>query len=331
MRCGTDNRSTSQQYYSGLVSRATDVHQRAIALLAKALPHDLDKHETFARQAQLDPHIAAAADRDPGDNFPGVWSLLARLGRSRRERGLFDKAVDIFEPLLARMQVVFGPEDPSTRLVQRGAVAPLVHQGNFDRAQKLLGELLAGTADSALEVLETRHALASLLVTAGRYKEGLLSLEQLVPELLAALGENDETTLAARTSQATAYWGLKCYGKAISIQTDVLERHVELFGEHRRSTFLLRVNLASTYFAAGEFQHAVEVGEELVEEAAGSLGDIHPLTLSARHNLATAYWKVGKRSKGKEMMSAVVSQFELSLGLTHHQTIEARASLGTMQ
>ena len=193
-----------------------------------------------------------------GPDHPDTLATRGNLAIAYRKSGNLEKAIDIFEDVLANRTRLLGPDHPDT-LTTRNNLA-LAHQD-------------AGLLSTAIDM---HHALLN--------------------DAIRLLGPNHPHTLRTRGNLAAAHQQAGLLSTAIDMHHALLPDMTRLLGPNHPDTLATRINLAAAYYAAGDLQTAINICEALLPDLTRLLGPNHPYTLITRSHLAAARKKAQQAS-----------------------------------
>ncbi len=246
------------------------------------------------------------------------WALyhMNAAGQARQ-------AIVLGEPLVADLERVLGPDDPSTLAARNNLANAYQAAGRADEAIALHEQVLADRervlGPDHPHTEQSRNNLAAAQRAAGRADEaaaderaaadpqaatpqeqtpsglGPIALhEQVLADLERELGPEHPDTLAARNNLALAYQAAGRTGEAIALHEQALAERERVLGRDHPGTLNSRSNLAVAYQAAGRTDEAVALHERILADRERVLGLDHPDTLATRNNLASAYRVAGR-------------------------------------
>jgi len=247
-------------------------HARALASLGR-----LDEVEE-----KVTPVIAARSDR-LGPDHPEVLKVEAVLGDVARHAGQWQRAAEIYELLLARLDAIQAPPYELVETLREGLLQ------TYNDVERLGGA--AQLVDQHVDA-QREH-----------YGEG--SPEAVIAELYLA-------GLYRQTGR---------YEAAEGVYLHILERLGPRLGEDHSMTVNVHHALAIHYIGLGNFESAIPHARRSYEYRRDSLGHAHAMTLAALNNLAFAMRHAGDvdDSLRKQEMGLAVSR-EL-FGAEHQTTL----------
>ena len=224
-----------------------------------------------------------------GPDHPDTLATRGNLAIAYRESGNLQKAIDMFEDVLADCTRILGPNHPHT--------------------------------------LATRNNLALAHQDAGHLSTAIDMHQALLPDMTRLLGPDHPHTLAARINLAATYYAAGDLQKAIDMFEDVLADCTRLLGPDHPDTLATRGNLAAAYAKAGNLHKAIVMNEALLADQTRILGPDHGCTLSTRNNLAYTYMEAGDSRKAVKMYTDLLADYTRTLGLDHPKTRAFSAEL----
>ncbi len=227
-------------------ARAAATRKRTEAILAAGDPGDPPNPGTWARWAQLMPHVLAA-DLAATDS-PALCELVRRVCWYLIERGDARTTRDLMSNLRQQWRDRLGADHPQT--------------------------------------LMAAHYLAWALWELGRYAESRDLNQDTVERRRCILGEDHLDTLNSAHNLAMDLRMLGDARAASDLDQDTMDRYRRSRGRDHLSTLRSASNLAADLRALGEARAARDLDQDTLERRRHVLGHDHPDTLSSAHNLA---------------------------------------------
>jgi tetratricopeptide (TPR) repeat protein len=169
--------------------------------------------------------------------------------------------------------------------------------------------------------ISSRTDLASALVAAGRFADGIDLYERSIEDLKHMFGAAHPTVLRLTNDLATAYESAGSYAEARSRYVTALAGFERTYGIDHASTLTVRNNLAMLHAATGQPDEGLRLQEQVVPAIERLLGPTHPNTLVAKSNLGSAYQSVGRHEDAIRVLEGTLE--------THVQVLGAHA-LGSL-
>jgi tetratricopeptide (TPR) repeat protein len=151
--------------------------------------------------------------------------------------------------------------------------------------------------------------------------------EPLVSDCEHALGNTDPSTLAARSSLASAYRAAGRLSDAIALHERTLADRERELGEDHQDTLASRHDLAVAYKAASRLEEAIGLHERTLADRERVLGKMHRDTLASRSSLASAYGAAGRLNDAIALHEQTLADRERVLGAEHRDTLFSRNNL----
>jgi transcriptional regulator with XRE-family HTH domain len=227
-------------------ARASAVRRCTEAILAASDPGDPPNPGTWARWAQLMPHLLAA-DLAATDN-PALREMVRRACWYLIERGDARTPRDLMSNLRQRWRDRLGEDHPHT--------------------------------------LMAAHYLAWALLEMGRYTESRDLNQDTLARRRRVLGEDHPDTLHSAHNLALVLRLLGEVRAARDLNQDILARHRRMQGHDHPSTLRSASNLAGDLRELGQVQAARDLDQDTLERRRRVLGHDHPDTLSSAQSLA---------------------------------------------
>ena len=314
----------------GIVSDLTDsgdrdVYRRVVRrLLAEADPGNPQDSRTWARYAELLPHLASSGSLTSEE--PRTQNFLLNCLRYCYSGGEYRVGAELADRIREQWSEIL-PTGVSPMLVLTTL------QGNILRASGRFGEAydldsarlerLRGASGADEEALMTATScLAADQRFLGQYAEALQMQREVVSTALRLLGPDEWTTLLAQNNLAGGLRLLGRYAEAYEVDLDTLRRR-EVLLRHRHPDTLSSANACSRDLRLmGRYQEALARQELAVRRHIQVLGPQHPKTLWARHNLLLCERRAGtaKQDSGTVLASLLEQQVQTH-GRGHYSTL----------
>jgi hypothetical protein len=268
--------------------RAAATRRCAEAILAASDPGDPPNPETWARWAQLMPHVLAA-DLAATDN-PALRELVRRVSWYLIERGDARTPRDLFSHLYQQWRDRLGEDHEHTlmaahylawALLELGRYAESrdLNQGTLERRRRVLGEDHPDTWNSA-------HNLALDLRQLGEVQAARDLDQDNLARQRRVLGQDHPSALRSASNLAADLRELGEVHAARDLDQDTLERRRRVLGQDHPDTLYSAYNLAADLRELGEVQAARDLDQDTLERRRRVLGQDHPDTLRSAYNLA---------------------------------------------
>ena len=235
-------------------ARAAATRRCTEAILAASDPGDPPNPATWARWAQLMPHVLAA-DLAATDS-PALRELVRRMCWYLIERGDARTPRDLISNLRQHWRDRLGEDHEHT--------------------------------------LMATHYLAWALLEMGRYAEARDLNQDTLARRRRVQGEDHPDTLNSAHNLAIDLRMLGEVQAARDLDHDTLARHSRVRGQDHPSTLRSASNLAVDLRELGEARAARELDQDTLERRRRVLGQDHPDTLYSAHNLAADLRELGE-------------------------------------
>ena len=266
-----------------------------------------------------------------GPDHPDTLATRGNLAIAYRKSGNLEKAIDIFEDVLANRTRLLGPDHPDTLATRNNLALAYRESGNLQKAidmfEALLPDMTRLLGPDHPDTLATRNNLALAHQDAGLLSTAIDMHQALLNDEIRLLGPNHPSTLNTRGNLAGAHRESGNLQKAIDIFEDVLANRTRLLGPDHPDTLATRNNLALAYRESGNLQKAIDMFEALLPDMTRLLGPDHPDTLATRNNLALAHQDAGLLSTAIDMHHALLNDAIRLLGPNHPHTLRTRGNL----
>lgn len=282
-----------------------------------------------AEQGRLEE--AEALAREAMSRSPQAWEPREALGRVLTERGRYDDAVAVLEPVLAARRREPGAPDRQAAVASALAAAHF-YAGRYAEAGRLNEE--------ALELRRQAHGERHPLVAAvlidlgaiafdtGRYAQAEPYFRQALERYEKWYGESHPETGSALTMLGRDL----LYQKKNEEARRLLERalaiqEAALGGEHGRVASVLN-DLGNLALGEKRYEEAEAAYGRMEEIYRRTRGEGHYLVATALSNRATVRLERGEYARAEAMYRDVVARYEKALPAGHVNTAVARIRLG---
>jgi len=262
--------------------------------------------------------------------FRRTLSRLARLGLLR----LTEDTIQLHRLTQAVLRDLSTPgQNSETRGQAEELVANLADNGGGDPATwarwaELLPHLLAlDPADGGSSLRVATNQAVWYLFARGEYRAALPLAQSCHQRWLAALGHDDEDTLAAANNLAVVLWALGNYERARALDEDTLARRQRLLGDDDPDTLTSANNLAIRLWALGDYERARALDEDTLARRRRLLGDDHPDTLMSSSNLAIGLRQLGEVERARALDEDTLVRSRRVLGDDHPDTLASASNL----
>jgi hypothetical protein len=222
-------------------------------VLAAASPEDPDDPASWARYAEIYPHVLAT--NMVGSESEDAHDVVTGLIRYLRSAGDYPNSLTLARHAYHQWRQILGEEHPDTITAAANLAATLRALGDYPGARTLQEDVLA-----------RRRRI---------------------------LGEDHPHTITAAANLAATLRALGDYPGARTLQEDVLARRRRILGEDHPDTITAAANLADTLRALGDYPGARTLQEDVLARRRRILGEDHPHTITAAANLAATLRALG--------------------------------------
>jgi hypothetical protein len=267
--------------------RAAATRRCTEAILAASDPGDPPNPDTWARWAQLMPHVLAA-DLAATDN-PALRELVRRVCWYLIERGDARTPRDLVSHLYPQWRDRLGEDHEHT--------------------------------------LMAAHYLAWALLELGRYAESRDLNEDTLERRRRVLGDDHPDTLNSAHNLAVVLRELGDVQAARDLDHDNLDRHRRVLGQDHPSALRSASGLAADLRELGQVQAARDLDEDTLERRRRVLGQDHPDTLYSAYNLAADLRELGQLQAARDLDEDTLGRRRRVLGQDHPDTLRSAYNL----
>lgn len=220
---------------------------------------------------------------------PEPHEVLYRTGQSLIDGGLPASAVGHWERLAVTSQQLLGASDPLT--------------------------------------VAAFFPLAIAYRQAGRVKEPIDLLKQLIDVFKRKFGSDDPVYLHARAELAMCYYEAGNLRTAVTHMERVVAASVRVQGSTQPKTIAFRASLAVLYDAVGRTAEATRCREEVLADSERTLDPEHPLVLGILAGRAASHQDAGRIDEAIRLKERIVDGLTRARSSQHPETLTAWANL----
>ena len=310
-------------------ARAAATRRCTEAILAASDPGDPTSPQTWARWAQLVPHVLAA-DLAGTDN-PALRELVRRVCWYLIERGDIRTPRELMSNLRQQWRDRLGEDHMHTLMAAHYLAWALLDMGHYAEARDLNQDTLArrrrSLGEDHSDTLNSAHNLALNLRLLGEVQAAReLNHDNLV-RLRRIRGEDDPSTLRAARNLAADVRDLGEVRAARDLDQDTLERCRRALGHDHPDTLFSARNLAADLRLLGEARAARDLDDDLLERCRRVLGEDHPDTLDSASNLAADLRLLGEAPAARDLDQDTLERRRRVLGEDHPDTLDSASNL----
>jgi len=310
-------------------ARAAATRKCAEAILATTDPGDPPNPGTWARWAQLMPHVLAA-DLGATDS-PALRELVRRACWYLIERGEARTARDLMSNLRQQWRERLGADHQHTLMaghylawalweLGRYAESRDLNQDTLERHRRVLGEDHPDTLNSA-------HNLAMDLRMLGDARAARDLDHKTLDRYRRVQGQDDLSTLRSASNLAADLRALGEARAARDLDQDTLERRRHVLGHDHPDTLNSAHNLAMDLQMLGEARAARDLDQDTLERRRHVLGHDHPETLKSASNLAADLRALGDARTARDLDQDTLERRRHVLGHDHPETLKSADNL----
>ncbi|MEV6559504.1 tetratricopeptide repeat protein [Nocardia sp. NPDC051756] len=279
----------------------------------------------FARALTAAHDTVIDCGRILGPDHPDTLISRSNLAHVHEAVGRLDKAIPLYEAVLADCERVLGPDHPGTLITRHNLACAYTSAGLFDNAIPLYEATLADyervLGHGHPHILVARENLAIAYRSADRLDEAIPLCVAVLAEREKALGASHPATLSSRNDLAAAYESAGRFDEAIPLFESTLASREQVLGADHPGTLTSANNLASAYQSVGRFDRAIAILETTQATREQVLGPDHPAILISHNNLAEAYKSVGQLEKATRIHETTLAGRKRVLGPDHPDTL----------
>ncbi len=298
-------------------------------ILAASDPGDPPDPGTWARWAQLVPHVLAA-DLAATDN-PALRQLVRRVCWYLIERGDARTPRDLMSNLHRQWRSRLGEDHEHTLMAAHYLAWTLLELGHYAESRDLNQETLARRrrvlGASHPDTLNSAHNLALGLRLLGDTQTARDLNEDNLARHRRLQGHDDPSSLRSASNLAADLRELGELQAARDLDQDTLERRRRIFGEDHPDSLYSAYNLAADLRELGQLQAARDLDQDTLERRRRVLGPDHPDTLYSAYNLAADLRELGQLQAARDLGQDTLDRRRRVLGDDHPDTLRSASGL----
>ncbi len=310
-------------------ARAAATRRCTEAILAASDPGDPPDPGTWARWAELMPHVLAA-DLPATDN-PALRELVRRVCWYLIERGDARTPRDLISDLHQQWRHRLGEDHEHTLMAAHYLAWALLELGQYSESRDLnqdtLGRRRRVLGDDHPDTLNSAHNLALGLSLLGDVRAARDLNTDTLERQRRTRGEDDPSALRSASNLADDLRTLGEVQAARALDLDTLERRRRTLGQDHPDTLRSAYNLAADLRELGEVQAARALDQDTLQRRRGVLGQDHPDTLSSAHNLAADLRELGEVQAARALDLDTLQRRRRVLGDDHPDTLRSAYNL----
>lgn len=313
-------------------NRYHECYALAVTLLTSAFEtiEDPDLPHSWAECESLVPHLVSLGKHRPASLPASLEFLLMNENIAYNyfhSRGRFSEAEVLLSRVIEQREKAagVGPDHRDTLRTLRYLARVLIDRGNYDQAEILLAQALAGQekqlgADHN-DTLATSYELAGLYLDQHKHDQAEKLFVRVLAGQEAQLGAEHLSTLKTVESLAHVYSDQGKHDAAKTLYERVLAgREKQLSPEHP-DILMAMSSLGELYRKQGKLDEAEALLARVFCNRETVLGAEHPDTLNVTHNLASLYNEQGKYDEAETLYERVLAGDEKQLGMEHPGTL----------
>ena len=309
--------------------RAAATRGCAEAILADSNPGDPPNPQTWARWAQLMPHVLAA-DLTATDN-PALRELVRRACWYLIERGDARTPRDLASHLYQQWRDRLGEDHEHTLMAAHYLGWALLELGRYAESRDLTQDTLERRrrvmGDDHPDTFLSAHNLAVDLRHLGEVRAARDLDHDNLARQRRVLGQDHPSALRVANSLAADLRELGEAQAARDLDLDTLERRRRVLGQDHPDTLYSAYNLAADLRELGEAQAARDLDLDTLERRRRVLGQDHPDTLYSAYNLAADLRELGEAQAARDLDLDTLERRRRVLGQDHPDTLRSAYNL----
>jgi transcriptional regulator with XRE-family HTH domain len=310
-------------------ARAAATRKCTEAILAASDPGDPPDPSTWARWAQLMPHVLAA---DLGTtNSPALRELVRRVCWYLIERGDARTARNLMSSLRRQWRERLGPDHLHTLMAAHYLAWSLWELGLYTESRDLNRDTLerhrSVLGEDHPDTLNSAHNLAMDLRMLGDARAARDLDRQTLDGYRRSQGQDHLFTLRSASNLAADLRALGEPGAARDLDQDTLDRRRHVLGHDHPDTLNSAHNLAMDLRMLGEAGAARDLDQDTLDRRRHVLGEDHPDTLKSASNLAADLRALGQARAARDLDQDILDRRRHVLGEDHPDTLKSASNL----
>ena len=308
---------------------AAATRKRTEAILAASDPGDPPNPDTWARWAQLMPHVLAA-DLGATDT-PALRVLVCRVCWYLIERGDARTPRDLISTLHRQWHDRLGEDHQHTLLAAHYHAWALWELGGYAESLDLNQDTLARRrrvlGEDHPETLNSAHNLAMDLRMLGDAQAARDLNQDTLNRYHRLRGQDHFSALRCANNLAHDLRALGEAGAARDLDQDTLQRRRRVLGHDHPDTLNSAHNLAMDLRMLGDARAARDLDQDTLQRRRRVLGHDHPDTLKSASNLAAALRALGEARTARDLDQDTLQRRRRVLGQDHPDTLSSAHNL----
>jgi hypothetical protein len=310
-------------------ARAAAARECTEAILAACDPGTPPDPGTWARWAQLMPHVLAA-DLGATDS-PALRELVRRVCWYLIERGDARTARDLISTLRRQWRDRLGADHPHTLMAAHYLAWALWELGRYAESRDLNHDTLARhrrvLGEDHPDTLNSAHNLAMDLRLLGDARAARDLDQDTLDRYRRSQGEDHLSTLRSASNLAADLRALGQPRAARDLDQDTLARRRRVLGHDYPDTLNSAHNLAMDLRLLGDARAARDLDQDTLECRRRVLGHDHPDTLKSASNLAADLRALGEARAARDLDEDTLARRRRVIGQDHPDTLSSAHSL----
>jgi transcriptional regulator with XRE-family HTH domain len=295
------------------------------AILAASDPGHPPDPDTWARWAQLMPHVLAA-DLAGTDN-PALRQLVRRACWYLIERGDARTPRDLASNLHQQWRSRLGEDHEHTLMAAHYLAWALLELGSYAESRDLNQDNLArrrrALGEDHPDTLNSAHNLALVLRMLGDVQAARDLDQDNLDRQRRLQGQDHASTLRSASNLAADLRELGEVQAARDLDQDTLDRRRRVLGHDHPDTLYSAYNLAADLRDLGEVQAARDLDQDTLDRRRQVLGHDHPDTLYSAYNLAADLRDLGEAEAARDLDQDTLDRRRQVLGHDHPDTLRS--------
>ena len=254
--------------------------------------------------------------------------VMANLTAAYRIRGLYDKAVENQEALLAQVEQAFGPDSDQVLFGKRGLAYCYSLIGRTKQAKELIQHVVSHLEEtkglSDAETLNAKGIMASILFTARNYQQSLDLIQEQLPLLVEQFGDEHPQYLGQRLLQAKVLNSLGRYKEAEQLAQETYQVALAVRSESRAQVLEYPRLIADALRGQQKYQECFGLLVSTYEKALEIAGPGHSYTLRILTDLTDICRQLGRGEDAVKYSGLALEGRLLNANNENIYTLQAR-------
>ncbi|MCK5127365.1 MAG: ATP-binding protein [candidate division Zixibacteria bacterium] len=286
----------------------------------------------FAEQYYL--VLIGLLDNDEDDSQELLFSVIANLAQTYRDRGRYDDAKLLYKAVIKILNTSLGKNHPHYATSLNNLGSWYDSQGRYEEAEQLYKQAIEinkiALGKNHPDFLAELNNLALLYDSQGRYEEAESLYKQAIEIWKISLGDEHPEYAKCLTNLAGLYNAQGRYDDAEPLFKQALEIDKEAIGEYHPDYAIALNNLAASYHSQGRYDEAEPLCKQAMDITKNAVGENHPGYAIRLNNLAELNRAQGRYDEAKPLYRQALIILTDAFGELHPNVIRTLNNMGVL-